>query len=444
MNKVLEKGKELLDPTEVRLIGEQKDAVDDIFKFLNDKDRQFYVLKGYAGTGKTTIISYIAQNIRKRGVRVYGTFIPDMIVSAPTNKAVKVLQGKLDNADVRTPAATIHKLLAIRPFINNDTGEEEYKPDKWLDKSIMDYNFVVIDEASMVNKNLIKIIQEELMDLKIKVLYVGDPAQLPPVNETHSPSFDTKSQYELTDVIRYGNTINKFATFIRKNQDKNLVIPSVNEVGENGQGVVTYSPTKFKNHIKEIFTDTIYEKNPEFSRVLAYTNDRVHYWNNIIRGYIMGEDLPQFVVGDRLVAKEACVEGEDDIILKNSEEVIVTSANIKSKKDIKYWLLSCKNVDTLGHLELRVLHHDSQKKHRINLQKHAHKKDWRKFYSENKWFHDVTYSHALTVHKSQGSSFQNIFLDLPNIQWNKNIKERNQLIYVGVTRATHMVNIKLK
>lgn len=428
----------------IELTEEQQRAFNEIIDFINDDTKQYFSLKGYAGTGKTTIITKLANDIKKVGARVYGKYIPHVIVSAPTNKAVKVLRTKLEESGTTTPSATIHKLLAVRPFINKKTGEEEYKPDNYAEKDILDYNMVIVDEASMVNHNLMEIIKEELEHFAIKILFVGDPAQLPPVNEYLSPSFEVEGDTELNKVVRYGDVINKFATFIRKNQNKHIKIPYISEYDkQNDHGIETVIKKDFLKLVNETFTSEKYQKNSDYCRILSYTNDKVDFWNRHVRSLLLGDDLPEFVVSDRLVAKDACLnENGDYIILKNSEEVIVNSTEFKTYKGLKYWELTCKVSDTLDDVKLRPIHESSKKELEKKLSMYAGKKEWKKFWDLKKYFHDLTYCHALTCHKSQGSSFNKVFIDVSDIYKNQKVKERNQLLYVAVTRATNNVYLK--
>ena len=87
-------------------------------------------------------------------------------------------------------------------------------------------------------------------------------------------------------------------------------------------------------------------------------------------------------------------------------------------------------------VEVTVLHESEQQRFQKELKRLADGKQWQDFWIlKQQRFANLNYSYALTVHKSQGSTFQNVFVDLPNLMRNSNIRERNQLLYVAVTRA---------
>jgi exodeoxyribonuclease-5 len=88
---------------------------------------------------------------------------------------------------------------------------------------------------------------------------------------------------------------------------------------------------------------------------------------------------------------------------------------------------------------LTVLHEQSQPIFRQRLDRCAQDKRWREFWDLKNLFADLNYAYCLTIHKAQGSTFQNVFVDVPNALTNRNIRERNQLLYVAVTRAARRV-----
>jgi exodeoxyribonuclease V len=87
-------------------------------------------------------------------------------------------------------------------------------------------------------------------------------------------------------------------------------------------------------------------------------------------------------------------------------------------------------------IDVTVLHESEQQRFQRELQRLADYKQWQDFWRlKQQRFANLNYSYALTIHKSQGSTFANVFVDLPNLMRDRNLKERNQLLYVAVTRA---------
>ncbi len=127
-----------------------------------------------------------------------------IVLSAPTHKAVAVLARKLNEADIKNvPCRTIHSILSLTP-----------KP--WTDRLVFERDrdavpvtadVVVVDECSMVDLELFRHIKRHSPNAF--VLFVGDPAQLPPVGEAESQMFATENPSHLTTIVRQatGNPI---------------------------------------------------------------------------------------------------------------------------------------------------------------------------------------------------------------------------------------------
>ncbi|PSN17950.1 hypothetical protein C7271_15035 [filamentous cyanobacterium CCP5] len=84
---------------------------------------------------------------------------------------------------------------------------------------------------------------------------------------------------------------------------------------------------------------------------------------------------------------------------------------------------------------LRVLHESAQGEFDAKLDFLAKEQRWMEFWDFKQLFHELDYAYSLTIHKSQGSTFQDVFVDLPSMRSNRNAIERNQLCYVAFTRA---------
>lgn len=189
----------------IDLTSEQKDAQDMIYDWFNSKNRnQIFKLGGYAGTGKTSLISYIIENIR--GAISFVTY---------TAKASVVLKTKLITAgidlDKRNYCGTIHSFI-YRPVVDEDTGEI-IGWDKREEIDVKKYSLIIIDEASMVDEYILN----DLLSFKKPLLAIGDCFQLPPIegklNLMLNPDF------VLSEIHRQAedNPIIKLSEFVRKN-----------------------------------------------------------------------------------------------------------------------------------------------------------------------------------------------------------------------------------
>lgn len=240
--------------TNINLTSQQKEVLKMIEKFLSS-DAHIFLLKGYAGTGKTTILEGIAKYCKAINIK------PDLM--APTGRASRVITEKTD-----IEANTIHRTIYSWEHIE-EKGKKENKEKKHGDDLSYRFHFLIknnnepnnnrnvflIDEASMISnkfnadKYFIFGTGHLLADLltyygnpkhhKRKIIFVGDPAQLPPVGSPNSPALIPNEinsinpelevwQYELTEVLRQKTNsgilfnANKIRNAIKQNLFSNL------------------------------------------------------------------------------------------------------------------------------------------------------------------------------------------------------------------------------
>jgi len=166
------------------LTPEQEAALEALDAFVQG-DEKLYLMTGYAGTGKTTLLQLFIRNLRDRGDK------RSIVLSAFSNKATKVLKAMADQWGLEIDAMTCCKLLGLRPVINEEDGKQVFQPDRKQASQIDRYRLVIVDECSMVNEELWELLVNAVSNLyqRTQILFVGDPAQLPPVNEQESACF---------------------------------------------------------------------------------------------------------------------------------------------------------------------------------------------------------------------------------------------------------------
>ncbi|MGB7414395.1 MAG: AAA family ATPase [Thermosynechococcaceae cyanobacterium] len=416
----------------------QQQALEALQAFAEGAD-SFFVLEGYAGTGKTTLLqAFVAQ------LQIMGD--PRSIVfSAFTNKATKVLAQMMAQWGLGVDCLTCCQLLGLRPQINPETGEQDFVPDKDQKSSFGKYDLVIVDECSMVNQNLWELLTTEVSCFypSVQILFVGDSAQLPPVNETASQTFVAISNKALlTEVVRYGGAIGVLAESIRcglESQRLPRLITALNDT--QTEGTVVLKTSDWERQLVRAFSCDRSQADPDYVRALAYTNKRVNALNRQIRDAIFGAEVPRFVPEERLIAMHPIFGTEDEILMQTSSECVVEEAWEDESQGWRIWCLYVENDANLV-FTLRVLHESEQARFTRELDQLAKAKQWQDFWSLKQRFASVNYSYALTIHKSQGSTFQNVFVDLPDAMRNRNIRERNQLLYVAVTRAAKRLFIR--
>lgn len=270
----------------------QKQALDKIDKFLAGEDKVF-VLKGYAGTGKTSIIRAVKQLFDKKAYNE--VFDKTLDLRATTGAACVAMNKALDILEVDTVASLTSKSSRTEIY-NEDTKEYETV---WLPN--LNTKVIVVDESSMLNSSEYK----KLMDcikanMDCKIIFVGDPAQLSPVESgtDHSKVFDIqttdKTSHELTQVMRTGdNAILREATNVRTN-GKDLSYES--SFNEKGEGVAFVSNSKsFVDSAIEIFNRC--RETGEEAMICAYENKDVIDYNRKVRESL-GFSGDQFQVGE--------------------------------------------------------------------------------------------------------------------------------------------------
>lgn len=394
----------------ITLTDDQTKAFKEIKEWLIHSDKAFKTLYGFAGTGKTVLIDFITDYTKKIHMKTK--------LTAPTNKAVRVLTELVEHNEF----STIHSLLNIKAERNGD--REIFKPAWKKDHDITLYDLVIVDECSMVSEELLDIITQQVSDTQTKVLFVGDSAQLQPVGENISKTFNFDS-IGLDKIVRYGSVIAQQAKKVRSNTE----FVSMNSLLSYPEIVCVEN-----DEMKELFKN--FRDNPDKIRMACWTNNEVKFWNRRLRNFDYGEPVIEpFIGGDIVIANEPC-KTNDEIIVMNSEEGEVIGV---SERDDRYELTI--QLFGGGKAVVNVIKDEYKPTLSMNLKKLAKQKNWTEYWHYRDFFHDVRHCYALTTHKHQGSTYDNIILNSPDISKNSDIEERNQLIYVAMTRAKNKVMI---
>jgi exodeoxyribonuclease-5 len=412
------------------LTAEQAAALEALDSFVQGEEK-LYLLTGYAGTGKTTLLQRFIRGLRDRGDQ------RPIVLSAFSNKATKVLVAMAAQWGLEIDAMTCCKLLGLRPVINEDDGKQMFQLDRQQGSQIDRYRLVIIDECSMINQELWELLVNAVSNLYrgTQILFVGDSAQLPPVNEPESACFrQIVHRAELTEVVRYGGAIGVIAEDIRRNLERDRLPRFTSDTNtDNTEGCFVLPRPAWETLLIRAFTSPAYQKNPDQVRALAYTNRRVAQLNHTIRSAIYGSNALRFVPGERLIAITPCLE-EDAIVLPTSAECEVIHAARGREGEWPLWILEVE-TENGDYKTLRVLHESGQTEFKAKVDLLAQEKRWMEFWDLQQRFHAVDYAYSLTIHKSQGSTFQDVFVDVPSMLSNRNLIERNQLCYVAFTRA---------
>ena len=447
---------------------EQFEGIKKINDWLSSSEKILFTLSGYAGTGKTTILK-----------KILDSYIGGVVVSAPTHKAKKVVS-KLTGVS----GQTLQGLLGLRPDVNlDDFNPNDPKFNPIALSKITDYNFVIIDEASMINQELFDLIKKKTGHSYTKVLFVGDPAQIPPVGEKESVVFNNEKtiKHHLTKVERQNDTnpLGLFYTQIRDNLNEMDCgikrTTSINEIGEGVEFLV--NKKEFRRKVLEKFSSKEFKNNIDYCRLIAWKNNTVLTSNQIIRYYVFDKPKEIILKNDILMGYRTIITANfRSNVIENSVDYKVIERSDLEKNNygiMGYYTTLREYTINNKYKDKRVFIIDSSDKDNLNKYAEHHdnlkfdaiedKKLWKEYYTfrrnnllmvnidkygngnfRNKSeiiTKDIDYGYAITAHKSQGSTYDHVFVMENDINDNWLIKERNQIKYVALTRPVKTATV---
>ena len=585
---------------ELKLNDDQKEASKKIIEFILNKNENSFGTFGYAGTGKTTILVELLTYLIKN------KYIKSVVFTAPTNKALNVIKSKirnylidinnclsnskifnkdkdfeelvtvLNNIGIKIEFMTIHKLLKFESELSDD-GDLIFVRNSGKNL-IGQFDIIIFDECSMIPIKMLDVIISEanLIDKDIKksvyvqmpkLIFAGDPAQLPPIFEDKSAIFiknkkelsinkyisfleaeknddvdmkksirikeyddDIKQQYEknykkLVDHVLNMSTItmkevmrNRINAVVELcYQTRLLALNKVDKVNYEGcigkEGVYFFDVSLKSNKVEsewfKKFQKKILMNKP--SIIITWTNKQAEIYNNTAREMIFNEkqDINRFEKGDILILGnvydvsnpfndtttrlhtseqikvintslmtkkieefEETLNKESLIALTNGKQYneqykkTVEYINSRLNKSVRAWKLNICKLDNPNEIfEIWVIEESYENKLKYDKElsltaiKRLKKNLCSKFNKKEKqiiqhvinpikkeWYNkfvkpfaSVSYGYAITCHKSQGSDFNNVFVDADDIAKNHKLNEMKQCLYTAVTRVSNNI-----
>ncbi len=427
-------------PEKIELTAEQEQALSKLKSFVKGENR-FFKLSGYAGTGKSTLICFLMEWLEEEEIEFVG--------ASPTNKAAKNLRKLAERQGIGVEVKTIAQLLGQQPEVDEETGEEKFVAGNG--KAQFDrYDVIIIDEFSMINKDNFQEIVNEAVEAESQVIFLGDEAQLPPVKEKEPIVASSKlidARATLSKIVRYDGDIVHVAEKIRTNPKYNSYLYPFKTTSD--YTVISLTRNDWLKTAAEHFCSPEYQENPDYVRFLVWRNKTANNWNNFVRQCLWGKEVSMYpVAGDRLIARKPVFrtkpggKGKNKwrIVLNNSEECTVTDSGelkyiVIQKQGYEYY--SVPVVTELGaKQELLWLTPSSEKIRGEKVKEYAQKKQWSLYFDLARTFDDVTYNYALTTHKAQGSSIDQVFLDVGDMRYCSDLQK---ILYTGLTRAVQRV-----
>lgn len=427
-----------------------------IFIMSNDTHKAF-LLKGYAGTGKTSIVSAL--------VRALNSLEQKTVLLAPTGRAAKVLSGYSG-----FPAFTIHKKI-------------------YRQKSIVDFRFqltdnlhkntlFIVDEASMISDSGSDTAfgSGRLLDDLVKFVYsgdgcslllLGDTAQLPPVKQTQSPALEVKQ------LKSYGLNVQELVltSVVRQALESGILYHATNLRMHLAQET-TFEHPRFKlNGFTDIarlsgmeLTDTVNSAysgvGVEDTIVVTRSNKRANLYNEGIRSQVLMKE-EQLSNGDLLMVTRNNYfwnkpYPEIDFIANGDVLEVIRIRKYREMYGFHFADLTLRSLDFGWEIDARVWLDGLRSKNPAQMNEMAkqlfdavaedypeitNRRQLARKVFENEYFNSlqVKFAYAVTCHKAQGGQWKKVFIDHGYLPKNQINAEYYRWLYTALTRATEQV-----
>ena len=440
----------------------QEDLMQRFSEFIFNTDaHSLFLLKGYAGTGKTTSISSIVNNLWHTGKKA--------VLLAPTGRAAKVIANY-----TQRDAFTIHKKIYHPRRAKG--GNVKFV----LKKNTHTNCIFFVDEASMISEksenqsqfSAVSLLQD-LMDyvyggIKCKLVLIGDTAQLPPVKLLVSPALNL---HKLT--LDYSKEVTEIElTEVMRQQEHSGILQNATELRNR---ISEFQTDEFKfntSHIDVIRLIDGYEiqdaiqksyddDSIENTAIVVRSNKRANQYNYQIRSKIIGQDsdisagdlvmvvknnyywLDDYSDAGFIANGDTCeileIYNKKELYGFNFAEAKISMIDYPKQKPFEVVLL----LNTLTANTPSLTYEDSNKLYQEVAKDYAHLKSKYKIFQsikENKYFNalQIKFSYAITCHKSQGGQWKNVFIEKPWLPEGQNI-DYLRWLYTALTRAQEKV-----
>jgi len=372
--------------TDITFSDDQHAAIGAFIDFLTDKKQKEMLLTGFGGTGKSTIIREFISIARQKCPTLKILCNEDkktnIQLTSTTNKAAKVLADATGEE-----ATTIHNLIGLVVVNDFKTGRTRLK--KTDRTAVIKNSIIVIDEMSQCNQELRNTILEHTQDCKL--LWVGDHYQLTAVFENECAVVkEVENVATLSTIHRQGDNLGivHLANAFRTAQDTGIFTPFIID----NKTTFHCTGAEFKKEMLRAFPKGM---NEDGARVLAWTNRRVHQYNEFIRD-AMGY-THTYEIGETILTNKPITAG-NRIVMRTDSTSVVMYIKPDTIEDIKGW-----------HIELSNGVEVFQPKDRMavdnKIKQLARIKDWPNYFNAKELFGDLRPIYASTIQKAQGSSY---------------------------------------
>lgn len=323
----------------------QQAALDWLYPFsIGKQPVKRALLEGFAGTGKTFTINRVVEKVLDLHPHI------NFGMTAPTHKAVRQLY-KHSEIREKLRFGTIHSFLGLKSKLVDDPNNkgrmiETFVPDPEMvgQRRIDGINVLIVDEASMLSDELYDHIDDVVRSGRVRVIFMGDGKQIPPVREAKMKQGDAipfvaaqrQSRQihllQLTEIVRQGagNPIIEYSVAIREQYDRQQVQHEYSHTEDTGVEVFPRDLETFRSLVRKYFCTPQFALDPDYCKVIAWRNDTVDYFNREIRLLINNaETLPRLIKGDKLILDKPYIGTllDQDLVAKRKSNKIILPNN---------------------------------------------------------------------------------------------------------------------
>lgn len=402
----------------------QEKALDALLEFCYSQEK-FICLSGMPGTGKTYLLNEFASQLPSINtvLKIVGR-APFMSIefTATTNKAATVLAESINSER----ATTIYKLFGIKVTSDYKTGEDKLDYSRAI--TITD-SIIVIDEASMLSYEVLDYINKYA--IRCKIIFVGDKNQLPTVGGKGADVFNKFKVIELTKIMRQKPDLAKAIKNAKNALEAGEMIdlPSM-----ESESIIRLNKSDFLDSIVNMGLN---------DKILCYTNNKCIAYSSHIRNELGLPTTP--IKGDLCISKGRVIgQSADRQLVLNAEE----SFPVIDVKPIKQYIY-------IGDCKYGVTEYRTPKGIFLGLEKpELYPLILKSVYAECKQLKDYSnyiyikenildprFYYSSTIHSAQGSTYDNVYIDLNDIVKGRGATKetKNKLLYVAISRAKNKI-----
>jgi len=411
----------------------QQHAFDEFKKWLEESVSNRFILNGQAGTGKTTMIEHVVN------------YLDDMDYSfrltAMTHKSSFVLHTKTKRESI-----TLHSCLGLLPHLNEMDGTETYEENG--EAKYDDDDIIIVDEAIMINHNLWEIILNSIDNHHLRYILVADPFQLLPVKENECKAIQNDgvdTQTKLTKVERHDSKILNFVTDLCSIVKHEKPFFNLITYHNPKEGINIVENEEFRSalfqHMKQAYQNN--SKETDICKYIAWTNNNVLRMSKRIHTIALEREASIPNDGDLMIFNESVVKGfgRDAKIIFTYIEGYHCNINTAGKQETIFVPLHITDKKNLLDLYARRARRVAKiwKESKTKGHADAKRQAWKDFFRQKEEIVDLRFPYACTVHKSQGSTYKHVFVDLNDISKCTDNNLVARLMYVAASRASDSV-----